>query len=481
MNLFNFFRINILLLAIISITFALPIGVAIYFQEYQIIPSFFIPGITCIALAIIVLLLGKRKKIAMTPRDAFIVVAAAWFFASLLGSLPLYFSGWVPSFTDAFFESVSGFTTTGATNLPDVEILPKALNMWRCQMHWLGGMGIVALTVALMPLLGVGGFKLIKAETTGVEKGKVTPKIATTAKILWIIYFSFTIIQTILLKLAGMSWYDALAHTLSTLGTGGFSTKNSGIAHYNSPAIEWICTVFMFLAAINFSLYYYAVTFKFKEIIQNSEFKAFIFIVFATTLGITFFIYKIYNNFGHSFRVALFQTTSIISTTGFSSVNFDLWPAGAKIFLLFLMLIGGCSGSTAGGVKVIRWVVLSKQTTNEVRKMLHPHGVFNVQLNGRVGRKDVVFSVAGFLFLYCFIVAITALVAACNNIDTISSITASMTMVGNVGPGLGAVGPMYNFGFFSPATKWWFSFVMIAGRLELYTILIFFMPSFWKK
>ena len=478
MNIFNFFRINILLLAIISITFALPIGVAIYFQEYQTIPSFFIPGIICIALAIIVLLLGKRKKIAMTPRDAFVVVAAAWFFASFLGALPLYFSGWVPSFTDAFFESVSGFTTTGATNLPDVEILPKALNMWRCQMHWLGGMGIVALTVALMPLLGVGGFKLIKAETTGVEKGKVTPKIATTAKILWIIYVSFTIIQTILLKLAGMGWYDALAHSLSTLGTGGFSTKNSSITYYNSPAIEWICIVFMFLAGVNFSLYYYAVTFKFKEITQNSEFKAY---VFAIASGITFFIYKIYNNFGHSFREALFQTTSIISTTGFSSINFDLWPAGAKIFLLLLMLIGGCSGSTAGGVKVIRWVVLSKQTTNEVRKMLHPHGVFNVQLNGRVGRKDVVFSVAGFLFLYCFIVAITALVAACNSIDTISSITASMAMVGNVGPGLGAVGPMYNFGFFSPATKWWFSFVMIAGRLELYTVLIFFMPSFWKK
>lgn len=481
MNLFNFFRINILLLAIISITFVLPIGVAIYFQEYQVIPSFLIPGIVCIVLAIIFLFLGKRKKIAMTPRDAFIVVAVSWFFASFMGALPLYFSGWVPSFTDAFFESVSGFTTTGATNLPDVEILPKALNMWRCQMHWLGGMGIVALTVALMPLLGVGGFKLIKAETTGVEKGKVTPKIATTAKILWIIYFSFTIIQTILLKLAGMGWYDALAHTLSTLGTGGFSTKNSSIAYYNSPAIEWICTVFMFLASVNFSLYYYVVTFKFKEIAQNSEFKAFILIVFATALGITFFIYKTYNDFGHSFREALFQTTSIISTTGFSSVNFDIWPAGAKIFLLLLMLVGGCSGSTAGGVKVVRWVILSKQTTNEVRKMLHPHGVFNVQINGRVGRKDMVFSVAGFLFLYCFIVAITALVAACNSIDTISSVTAAMAMVGNVGPGLGAVGPMYNFGFFSPATKWWFSFVMIVGRLELYTILIFFMPSFWKK
>ena len=250
MNFFNFFRINILLLAIISITFALPIGVAVYYQEYEVLPSFLIPGIICIALAVIVLLLGRGKKIAMTPRDAFIVVATAWFCASFLGALPLYFSGWVPSFTDAFFESVSGFTTTGATNLPDVEILPKALNMWRCQMHWLGGMGIVALTVALMPLLGVGGFKLIKAETSGVEKGKVTPKIATTAKILWTIYFSFTVIQTVLLKLAGMSWYDALAHTLSTLGTGGFSTRNTSIAYYNSPAIEWICIVFMFLAAV---------------------------------------------------------------------------------------------------------------------------------------------------------------------------------------------------------------------------------------
>ena len=191
--------------------------------------------------------------------------------------------------------------------------------------------------------------------------------------------------------------------------------------------------------------------------------------------------YQTYNNLGLSLREAFFQTTSIISTTGFSSVNFDLWPSSAQIFLLLLMLVGGCSGSTAGGVKVIRWVILSKQTTNEVKKMLHPHGVFNVQINGRVGRKDVVFSVAGFIFLYFFIIAITALVAACNNIDAMSSITASMAIVGNVGPGLGAVGPLCNYDFFSPATKWWFSFVMIAGRLELYTILIFFMPSFWKK
>ena len=262
MSLFNFFRINILLLAIISITFVLPIGVAMYYQEYQVIPSFFVPGIICIGLAAITLLLGRRKKVAMTPRDAFVVVAAAWTFASFLGALPLYFSGWVPKFTDAFFESASGFTTTGASNLSDLEILPMSINMWRCQMHWLGGMGIVALTVALMPLLGVGGFQLIKAETTGVEKGKVTPKIATTAKILWIIYFSFTVIQTVLLRVAGMTWYDALAHTFSTLGTGGFSTKNASIGYYQSPSIQWICTIFMLLAGVNFSLFYYAVTRK---------------------------------------------------------------------------------------------------------------------------------------------------------------------------------------------------------------------------
>lgn len=481
MSLFNFFRINILLLAIISITFVLPIGVAMYYQEYQVIPSFFVPGIICIGLAAITLLLGRRKKVAMTPRDAFVVVAAAWTFASFLGALPLYFSGWVPKFTDAFFESTSGFTTTGASNLSDLEILPMSINMWRCQMHWLGGMGIVALTVALMPLLGVGGFQLIKAETTGVEKGKVTPKIATTAKILWIIYFSFTVIQTVLLRVAGMTWYDALAHTFSTLGTGGFSTKNASIGYYQSPSIQWICTIFMLLAGVNFSLFYYAVTRKFKEIFQNSEFKAYIAIVLAATLGITGFIFTRYNSFGYSFREALFQVASIITTTGFASIDFNLWPVGAQLILFLLMLVGGCSGSTAGGIKVVRWVILSKQTANEVRKMLHPHGVFTVQLNGRAGRKDVVFSVAGFLFLYFFIFAITALVAACNGIDAISSITASLAMVGNIGPGLGAIGPMANYEFFAPATKWWFSFVMIAGRLELYTMLIFFMPSFWKR
>lgn len=481
MSAFVFFRILFLLLAIISMTFILPIGVAVLYQEFTVIPAFVIPGAICIAVAIVLFIAGRRKKFSLTPRDSFVIVAAAWIAASLLGAVPLLLSGAIPHFTDAVFESVSGFSTTGATILSDVESLPHSINLWRCQMHWLGGMGIVALTVALMPLLGVGGFQLIKAETTGPEKGKVTPKIATTAKILWFMYLAFTVVQTILLKIAGMSWFDALAHTFSTLGTGGFSTRNDSIAAYNSPVIEWICTVFMFLASINFSLYFFLLTGKPSEIRQNSELKAFLLIIAVATVGIVAFIFPQSSSAEEAVRMAMFQVTSILSTTGFASQNFILWPGGAQTFLLTLMFIGGCSGSTAGGVKVVRWVILAKQMSNETKRMLHPHGVFNIRLNGRTGRKDVVFSVAAFMFLYFLLVIITAFVASLSQIDAVSSFTAALAMVGNIGPGLGAVGPAENFGFFADGIKWWFCFVMIAGRLELYTMLIFFTPAFWKK
>lgn len=481
MNLLVFFRILFLLFAIISVTFVLPIGTAVYYQELSIIPAFVIPGVVCIVVAAVLFALGGKRKITLAPKDAFIIVAGAWIGASFLGAVPFVVSGTIPSFTDAFFESVSGFTTTGATIFSDVESLPKSINLWRCQMHWLGGMGIVALTVALLPLLGVGGFQLIKAETTGPEKGKVTPKIATTAKILWFIYLAFTVLQAVLLKIAGMDWFDAIAHTFSTLGTGGFSTKNNSIAYFNSPAIEWICTVFMFLAGINFSLYYFLFTGKLDEIKQNSELKAYLFIVAVFIVGIMLFLLPSTNSFATDIRAAAFQTATIISTTGFSSQNFNLWPSGAQVLLIVLMFIGGCSGSTAGGVKVIRWVILSKQMTNEMRRMLHPHGIFSIRLNGRAGRKDVVFSVASFIFLYLLLVMITAVVASLSGIDSLSSLTAALAMVGNIGPGLGAVGPVENFVFFAAGIKWWFCFVMIAGRLELYTLILLFVPDFWKK
>jgi len=481
MNLFNFVRIIFLLLAIISFTFIVPILVAIFYKEFAIIKSFAIPGIICIAIAIILFFIRKKEKLILTPKDSFIIVACSWLFASILGAIPFLISKTIPNITDAFFESVSGFTTTGATILSDVESLPISINLWRCQMHWLGGMGIVALTVALLPLLGVGGFQLIKAETTGPEKGKVTPKITTTAKILWFIYVGFTLLQTVLLRLAGMSWIESLAHAFSTLGTGGFSTRNSSIASFNSNTIEWICTIFMFLAGINFSLYFYLFTKKMEDIRKNSELKAYFLIVLLAIIIIAFFISPEYSSLADVIRVAAFQVTSILSTTGLASVNYMLWPAGALLIIFILMFIGGSSGSTAGGVKVIRWVVLAKQMSNEVKRLLHPHGVFNIRLNGRAGRKDVVFSVAGFMFLYFLLVIITAIVVSFEDIDVISSFTASLAMIGNIGPGFGAVGPVENFGFFSDFIKWWLSFVMIAGRLEFYTIIVFFMPSFWKK
>lgn len=481
MGFWGFLKILFLLLSIISFTFIFPIITALFYKELDMIPAFIYPGLFCILITGIIFAFSKGKKFSLTPKESFFIVAAAWIAASFLGTFPFIISGAIPSFTDAFFESVSGFTTTGATILSDVEKLPKSIGLWRCQMHWLGGMGIVVLTVALLPLLGVGGFQLIKAETSGPEKGKVTPKVATTAKILWFIYISLTAIEIICLKIAGMNWYDAITQSFSTLGAGGFSTKNSSIASFNSPAIEWICTIFMILAGVNFNLYFYLLAGKFNELKENSELKAYLGIIAISVIGITFFIYPQFLNFHESIRGAAFQVASIISTTGFASLNFDLWSPSAQVFLFLLFFIGGCSGSTAGGIKVIRWVILSKQANNELRRVLHPHRVFTIQLNGRAGRKDVVFSVAAFLFLYVILVIITTLIASFSGIDLFSSFTAALATIGNIGIGFGAVGPIENFGFFAEPIKWWFSIVMLAGRLELFTMLIFFIPAFWKK
>ena len=342
-------------------------------------------------------------------------------------------------------------------------------------------MGIVALTVALLPLLGVGGFQLIKAETTGPEKGKITPKITTTAKYLWIIYLILTAIQTILLKIFGMDFIDALAHAFSTLGTGGFSTKNNSIAFYNSIHIDIICTIFMFLAGINFSLFYYFVTKKFQDIKDNSELKAYCGICIFVIIAMALCLLPTYKSFGTALRYAAFQTTTIISTTGFASADFTLWPMTAQFFVFILFFIGGCSGSTAGGIKVIRWVVLHKQLSNETKKMLHPHGVFSIRLNNQPARKDLVFTVAGFLFIYLVLVIITTFVGCLAKLDLLTAFTTALSMVGNIGPGFGSLGPSCNYGFLPDFVKWWYCFAMLAGRLELYTMIIFFLPEYWKK
>lgn len=479
MNVLNFFRIIFAILAIIATTYLIPIITALCCGENYMI--FVIPMIVAWLLFLGIHFFSKKQPIKFTIKSTFVIVALAWISGSAFCAIPFLLSGYFPSVTDALFESVSGITTTGATILSDVEILPRSLNLWRCETHWLGGMGIVALTVALFPLLGVGGFQLIKAETTGPEKGKVTPKIATTAKVLWLIYILFTIVLFISLKIAGMDFIDALSHAFSTLGSGGFSTKNASIAYWNSPAIDWIITFFMFLAGVNFNLFFYLFTRKFSEVKTNSEFKAYVGIIVVSIFAIALFILPSCSNFWKSLRYSAFQVVSVISTTGFSTCNYITWVPAAQFFIFTLFFIGGSSGSTSGGIKVVRWVILIKQLKNEVLRLLHPHGIFSIRLNQKAGRKDVVFSVAAFVTIYFILAFITTFAGTIAGIDVFSAFTGAFSMIGNIGPAFGQLNPNANFGFLPIGLKWLYMFVMLSGRLELYTMIMFLTKDFWKK
>ena len=477
----NFLKISSILLAIVGGTFSIPVIVALSYGENQMLMPFIIPMVISFVFCFIVTFSTRKIKFSMSIRQTFVIVAMSWVVMSFMGSVPLYLSGYFNSYIDALFESVSGFTTTGATVLSAVETLPRSVNMLRCLTHWIGGMGIVTLTVALLPLLGVGGFQLIKAETTGPEKGKVTARITTTAKVLWLIYVGFTAIETIALKLAGMDFVDALSHSFATLGTGGFSTRNASIGTYNSLAVEMITMVFMFLSGINFSLYFYLGTGKFKEFFSNVEFKTYIGIILTAIIAITCSLIPYYGGLGNSLRYSSFQAVSIMTTTGFGTADYLQWPVIAQFFLFVLFFFGGCSGSTSGGIKVVRWIVLAKQLNNETKRMLHPHGVFTIRLNGKVSNKEIVLSVTSFMFLYCVMIALTSFVGCLGNMDLLSSLTGALSMVGNVGPAFGILGPTANYGSLSAFVKLWYCFAMLAGRLELYTMIIFFLPSYWKK
>lgn len=487
-------KILSILMAIVGTSLLIPAATAVCYGEYSQLVYFLIPAVLSWVFCIAVYFPTKNFKIRLNPKMTFAVVALAWIATSLFGAIPLFTSGAVPSFTDGFFESASGFSTTGASIVEDVEILPKCMNMWRVLTHWLGGMGIVALTVALLPILGVGGFQLIKAETTGPEKGKVTPKITTTAKVLWIIYLAFTVIETILLMICGMDFYEALCHSFSTLGTGGFSTRNASIAAFNSPSIEVVITVFMFLSGVNFSLYYYIIARKGREIVENSEFKAYLLLilVFVLIISGSLFFTKFYGNtegkdffghienFGDCLRYAAFNVATIMSTTGFADGNYTEWAPLAQFFIFALFFIGGCSGSTAGGVKVIRWVVLGKQAKIDLKKMLHPQGVFNIRVNKRSAGSELLTAVTTFMTVYIFMVAITTIVG-CFHFDLETSFTGAISMIGNVGPAFGELNPMNNYASLPDYLKWWYSFAMLAGRLELFTMIIFFIKDYWKK
>jgi trk system potassium uptake protein TrkH len=421
---------------------------------------------------------GKRE-FRISTKTGFLLVTLAWVFLCLLGALPYYCSGVLPGFVDAVFESVSGFTTTGATVIADVEALGRPILFWRGFTHWIGGMGIVVLTVAILPLLGAGGFHLFQAESPGPESGRITPRIRSAAKILWFIYLALTLAETVLLRLFGMNWFDALIHSFSTMATGGFSTRNRSIAAYDSPAIEWVCILFMFLAGFNFGLIYRFLQGKYREIRDNSEARVYGGII---TIAAALCLFSLLPRMplAGGLRRSLFQVLSVLTTTGFSAADHSLWPPAAQACLFFLMFIGGCSSSTSGGIKVIRHVVLFKQMGNEFKRLLNPRGVFSIQLNRRPGKKEMVYGVAGFVFLYFVILLASTVVFSAAGLNILTALNLSLLSLGNIGLGLGQsdFGPIiYNLPVWA---KYGLCFIMIAGRLELWTVFVLFSRE-WRR
>lgn len=470
--LFSFLRILTYVLALVGLSLLFPGAVAYLTGERAMVPVFIVPAVCSCVVALVFRFRAHQRPRVFDARNAFGVVGGIWLAVSFFGALPLYLSGAFPSFTDAFFENVSGFTTTGASVLGDVESLPRSVNLWRCQTHWLGGMGVIALAVALVPLLGVGGFRLIKAETTGPDKEKVTTFIANTAKSLWAIYFVLTFLQAFLLHLVGLDAIDALAHAFSTLGTGGFSTRNASLGAFANPAAEWITIAFMLLASVNFALYYRLLTGRVREVVHDSELRTFILLMTVASVVAIAVEASATSWTAKTVRDIVFQLSSIVSTTGFMTADYVKWTPAAQIVLLVLFFVGGCSGSTAGGIKVIRWTILAKQLRNEFLRLLHPRQVFTVVVNGCPGRETFVPVVAVFIFSYVLLVLLTTFFGALAGLDIQTAFTAAASMVGNIGPAFGKLGPTENYSFLAAPLKWWYSFAMLAGRLEIYTLLI---------
>lgn len=428
------------------------------------------------------LLTRKQDNKELRSKDGYLVVTLGWLLMSFFGSLPYIFSGAIPTYPDAFFESISGFTTTGATILTDIEVLPKDILFWRSLTQWIGGMGIIVLAVAILPILGVGGMQLFVAEAPGVTPDKLKPRIRDTAKRLWIIYTGLTLLETILLMIGGMSFYEAINHGLTTMATGGFSPKNTSIAFYDSAYIQYVITVFMFLAGTSFSLTYFAYKGAFNKVWQNEEFRYYLssvlIIILITSLGI--YLHSD-NSVEQSFRDAAFQVVSVVSTTGYITADYTAWAPLLTVIFFMLMFAGGAAGSTAGGVKIIRHVVLLKNSILEMKRQVHPAAIIPVRVNGKAVTQDITFNVLAFFIIYITIFAIGSVAMALIGVDFLTAVGSVATSLGNVGPGLGSVGPVDNFADIPTAGKWLLSFLMLLGRLELFTVLILLTPYFWNR
>jgi len=445
----------------------------------------FWPLITGATIALITGVLGWLLTFhvskSVTKKEGYLVVSLSWVIISFFGSLPFYLSGYFPSFADAFFETISGFSTTGASILTDIESLPKGLLFWRALTHWIGGMGIIVLSLAILPLLGIGGMQLFAAESPGPTFDKIHPKVKETAKRLWGIYVLLTFVEMAMLMLGKMPFFDAICHSFATMATGGFSTQNASMANYSSY-IQYIVILFMILAGTNFSLHFYLLSGKASKVFKNEEFRMYIGIIFFSALIIGVgLITQLGLEAEQAFRDALFQVVSIVTTTGFITTDYLLWPPVFWLILFMLFFVGGSAGSTGGGVKVTRILLLVKNSLLELKRLVHPNAIIPVRLNQKPVPQNIVFVVISFFLIYLTIFSFGVLILVAMGIDFISAVGASASSLGNIGPALGSVGPVENYAHMPDAAKWFLSFLMLLGRLELFTILIIFSPTFWRK
>jgi len=421
---------------------------------------------------------GSKKDIG--KREGFVIVTMAWIIISLFGAIPFVLSGAIPDYTNAFFETMSGFTTTGASILNDIESLPKGILFWRSMTHWIGGMGIIVLSLAILPLLGVGGMQLFIAEVPGPTPDKIHPRVAATAKRLWAIYVAFTLLETVLLMFGGMSLFDGLCHSFGTLATGGFSTQNASIANY-SPYIQYVVIIFMMLAGINFTMHYFALKGMIKKVSKDQELRFYLAIILVSTIFIALtLILKNLHPVEEAFRQTLFQVVSIVTTTGFVTYDYLQWPSFIWFVIVLLMFTGGCAGSTGGGIKISRLLLLLKNSRLEMRRQVHPNAIIPVRINGRVVPQQLVNNVLAFFLIYFLIFAGGTLVMSLLGLDFESAIGSTAATLGNIGPGIGIVGPVSNYAAIPEGGKWFLSLLMLLGRLELFTVLILFTRSFWK-
>lgn len=455
--------------------------ISVLYNEHDFAAFLISSGINIvIGLALVYFSRDARHDIGR--REGYVIVTSVWVVFSIFGSLPYVISGAIPNFTNAFFETISGFSTTGSTIIADIESMPHGVLFWRSMTQWLGGMGIIVLSLAILPVFGIGGMQLFMAEVPGPTPDRISPRIRQTAKALWGIYLMFTLSEIILLWIAGMGLFDAVCHSFATMSTGGFSTKQASVAYWSSPAIQYIVVLFMFLAGTNFALAYMAINGKFKTAIKDEEFKYYGLFILVFTLVI-FIGLQITGGSGieQTFRDSLFQVVTVITTTGFITSDYLTWAPMLTIVLFGLFFFGGSAGSTSGSIKIMRIVLLMKNSYHELRRIVHPNAVIPVKFNNQIVEPKIITNVLAFFVLYIVIFGISTTIFSFMEPDLNSAMGAVATSLGNIGPGLGNVGPVENFLHITPGGKWFLSFLMLLGRLELFTVLVLFTPSFWKE